>query len=67
MRRWRIPELITDRLRLRDLRTGDEPFLAQLYSDPDVMRYISDGAASLVEAGEIAQTDVEIPSGRRLT
>lgn len=36
-----FPELITDRLRLRALHTGDAEALATLYAIPDVMRFLN--------------------------
>lgn len=48
----------TARLRLRGLREGDEPFLASLDSDPDVMRYIHNGPLSAQEAEHVARIQV---------
>jgi RimJ/RimL family protein N-acetyltransferase len=38
-----IPELDTDRLRLRGLRGEDLDAYAGMYADPEVMRYLEDG------------------------
>jgi RimJ/RimL family protein N-acetyltransferase len=38
-----IPELTTDRLRLRGLRAEDLDAYAGMYADPEVMRFLEDG------------------------
>ncbi len=45
-----LPSFETSRLRLRALKTGDEPFLARLDSDADTMRYIHSGPFSYDKA-----------------
>jgi ribosomal-protein-alanine N-acetyltransferase len=57
---WRIPALSTDLLHLRRLRHGDEPFLVALSSDPEVTRYINDGAMSPDEALMSAEAEVKL-------
>ncbi len=41
-----IPELTTERLRLRGLRTDDLDAYARMYADPDVMRFLENGRPS---------------------
>jgi RimJ/RimL family protein N-acetyltransferase len=38
-----VPELTTDRLRLRGLRADDLDAYARMYADPEVMRFLEDG------------------------
>jgi RimJ/RimL family protein N-acetyltransferase len=53
------PTFVTPRLRLRMLQPGDEGFLAELASDPDVMRYIHRGPLSRNAAIKWAKAQVE--------
>lgn len=54
-----FPTLLTDRLRLRMLRSRDLAFLASLDANPDVMRYIHAGVLTREEALFFAQCQVE--------
>jgi RimJ/RimL family protein N-acetyltransferase len=46
--------LETDRIILREFEAGDENYLLDLNSDPEVMRYISDGVPSLIDEDRAA-------------
>src|SRR5690242_8862510 len=61
------PSLETARLRLRIVRTGDEEFLASLYSDPVVMEHIHDGPASHSEALRQARIEIELAEHHHFT
>lgn len=60
MERAERPAWETTRLRLRGLRPGDEPFLASLDADPEVMRYVHDGPRSYSAAFSSACLQVQV-------
>lgn len=47
-----LPELVSDRVRVRELRLSDAPSLAETLASPQVSRYISPGPGSFVETEE---------------
>jgi len=59
-----FPTLLTPRLELRQLRAGDEEFLARLDADPVVMRHIHTGPLSQDAALRYAQLQVEAAAYR---
>jgi [ribosomal protein S5]-alanine N-acetyltransferase len=60
----KVASLETERLRLRELRPGDEQFLASLETKDAVMQYIHEGAISAKEALQRAESDVQLASYR---
>ncbi|MET9762717.1 GNAT family N-acetyltransferase [Streptomyces sp. NPDC006372] len=56
-----MPELLTARLRLRPWRDDDLDPLAEMYADPEVMRYIGDGSVRAREetAASLSRMRVE--------
>lgn len=55
-----VPTLVTARLRLRGFHRDDLATLAAIYADPDVMRYIRDGARTTAQtAANIDTYDAE--------
>jgi [ribosomal protein S5]-alanine N-acetyltransferase len=60
-----FPEFQTARLELRNLRAGDEEFLARLDSDMAVMQYIHSGALTPEAAMKYARVQVDTAPYRR--
>jgi [ribosomal protein S5]-alanine N-acetyltransferase len=60
-----FPEFQTPRLELRNLRAGDEEFLARLDSDMAVMQYIHSGPLSPESALKYARVQVDTAPYRR--
>ena len=58
-RKYRI-NLETRRLLLRPLIAGDEDWLTQLFTDPEVARFLQDGACSLEKAKRAAEAVVSL-------
>lgn len=61
----KLPGLWAKRVRLRNLRAGDEEFLAKLDSNPEVMRYIHAGALDFGQALRWGQMQVESATEKR--
>ena len=54
-----MAEIETERLWLRPWRPDDEAHLVRLFTDPEVMRYISGRPLTLVEVAEVAERTLE--------
>ena len=60
MSEFLVPTLVTTRLRLRGFHRDDLATLAAIYADPEVMRYIRDGARATAQtAANIDAYDAE--------